>query len=179
METIHEWLQDTQAAEVMMKQVVTFRPEDLLAGAITTLLQNQISGAPVVDQQGVCVGVLSATDILTCGERTGNGTRSKAGEPCRWFDSWSWGADWWREFGRVRHELEPIMKDTVSRHMTRDIVSVTEDVPLKVVIRQMVDAHIHRVLVLDSGRHLKGIITTMDILASALRAERREHPVAR
>jgi len=58
--------------------------------------------------------------------------------------------------------------------MTRDVVFVTEDTPLSVVIRQMVSAHVHRILVLDAGRHLKGIISTMDVLAALLRADRLE-----
>ena len=49
--------------------------------------------------------------------------------------------------------------------MTTDIVSVEPQTPLAEVARRMVDAHIHRVFVLDQGRPV-GVITSTDILAA-------------
>jgi CBS domain-containing protein len=141
-------------------------------------LRDQISGAPVVDEDGVCIGVLSATDIVSFEEKRAgtHDERPTVRRPC--FDAWNAGAEWWLNAQRVREEIQPRLEESVIGYMTRDIVSVTEDTPLGVVIRQMVDAHVHRVLVLDSGRRLVGLITTMDVLAAALRAGRREPAVS-
>jgi CBS-domain-containing membrane protein len=54
--------------------------------------------------------------------------------------------------------------------MTTDLVSVGESTPLDSVVKRLVSAHIHRVLVLDDDRRLKGIISTTDVLAALLRA---------
>lgn len=174
MKTVHGWLREQKAAEIMTKSVACLRPSDRLADAVNLFLRDQISGAPVVDEDGVCIGVLSATDIVSFEEKREKTPAAASSITRRPFDSWAWGADWWHQFGKISSELQPRLEESVIAYMTRDIVSVTEDTPLGVVIRQMVDAHVHRVLVLDSGRRLVGLITTMDVLAAALRAGRRE-----
>ena len=179
MKTVQEWLGALKAGDVMTKQVAVLRPGDRLADAVNLFLRHQISGAPVVDDEGVCVGVLSATDIVSFEEKRAAAPEPKARPQRRRFDSWDWGEQWWREFGRISHELQPRLEESVCEYMTRDVVSVAEDTPLGIVIRDMVDAHVHRVLVLDSGRHLKGIVTTMDVLAATLQAGRREQPLSR
>lgn len=175
MKTVNEWLQHVKARDVMTKSVAFLRPTDPLSDAVSLLLRDQISGAPVVDDDGVCVGVLSATDILNFEERRSDLPVTAGMTRHRCFDTWDPGSEWWREFGGVRTELQPRLDENVAGFMTRDLVSVTEDTPMGVVIRQMVDAHVHRVLVLDSGRKLKGIISTMDVLSGLLRAGHPRH----
>jgi CBS domain-containing protein len=178
MKTVHGWLRRQKAAEIMTKSVACLRPSDRLADAVNLFLRDQISGAPVVDEDGVCIGVLSATDIVSFEEKrtSTHDERPSVRRPS--FDTWNAGAEWWLNAQRVREEIQPRLEESVIGYMTRDIVSVTEDTPLGVVVRQMVDAHVHRVLVLDSGRRLVGLITTMDVLAAALRAGRREPAVS-
>jgi CBS domain-containing protein len=53
--------------------------------------------------------------------------------------------------------------------MTPDVVSVTPETSVLKVIQNMVNAHVHRVVVLDEERRLQGIISTMDVLAALLR----------
>ena len=52
------------AADVMEKNVVTLSPEADVYSALRTLLKKKISGAPVVDQNGNVVGMLSEKDCL-------------------------------------------------------------------------------------------------------------------
>ena len=56
--------------------------------------------------------------------------------------------------------------------MTSDVVSVAQDTPLNVVVQRLVDAHIHRVVVLGADRRLKGIVTSIDVMAALLRESR-------
>ena len=51
-------------ADFMATRLVTFRPEMNIHEAIAILLENRISGAPVVDEHGALVGVLSKKDCL-------------------------------------------------------------------------------------------------------------------
>jgi CBS domain-containing protein len=176
--TVREWLRSTKAGEIMTQEVACLRACDRLADAVNLFLREQISGAPIVDEEGVCVGVLSATDIVSFEEKREKAPNSGFRTTRRWFDSWDCGTEWWREFGKITSEIQPRLEDCVTGYMTRDLVSVTEDTPLGVVLRQMVDAHVHRVLVLDRSRRLLGIVTTMDVLAAALRVGRREPAVS-
>ena len=50
--------------DYMQASLVTFKPDQDVLQAIRLLLDNGISGAPVVDQMGEVVGVLSEKDCL-------------------------------------------------------------------------------------------------------------------
>jgi CBS domain-containing protein len=59
----------------------------------------------------------------------------------------------------------------VWRYMTPDPALVTADVTVPALARLMVDAHLHRVVVVDGERRPIGIISTMDLLAALGRTE--------
>ena len=48
----------------MATKLITFSPETLIGSAIQSFLENKISGAPVVDEKGNLVGMLSEKDCL-------------------------------------------------------------------------------------------------------------------
>ncbi len=50
--------------DVMATKLITFSPETLIGSAIQSFLENKISGAPVVDDKGKLVGMLSEKDCL-------------------------------------------------------------------------------------------------------------------
>ena len=52
------------ASEVMVRKLVTLRPEMSLSEATAILLKHKISGAPVVDAEGRLKGLLSEFDCL-------------------------------------------------------------------------------------------------------------------
>jgi len=52
------------ASEVMTKRLITFQPHESIERAIDLLVANNISGAPVIDEHGALVGVLSEKDCL-------------------------------------------------------------------------------------------------------------------
>ncbi|WP_336296714.1 CBS domain-containing protein [Aliamphritea hakodatensis] len=57
-------LRSVQASDYMATKLVTFRLTDDLFYAIGMLLEHKISGAPVVDDTGQLVGMLSEQDCL-------------------------------------------------------------------------------------------------------------------
>jgi len=50
--------------EFMVTRLITLKPEQDIFAAMRTLIQNRISGAPVVDAQQCLVGMLSEKDCL-------------------------------------------------------------------------------------------------------------------
>lgn len=50
--------------EFMTEKVITLKSSMTISEAIDLLLKNRISGAPVVDEEGILVGVLSEKDCL-------------------------------------------------------------------------------------------------------------------
>lgn len=53
-----------EVKDYMTKKLVTLRPEQNITEAIDILLSKKISGAPVVDESGSLLGVLSEGDCL-------------------------------------------------------------------------------------------------------------------
>jgi len=54
----------TRVRDVMAKQLTVLAPEEDALRAMRTLLDRQLSGAPVVDAQGNLVGLLTQRDCL-------------------------------------------------------------------------------------------------------------------
>lgn len=52
------------AREIMVTSLVTFKPDMPLSSAMAVLLSKRISGAPVVDDDGMLIGMLSELDCL-------------------------------------------------------------------------------------------------------------------
>ena len=51
--------------DIMAKKLVTFQPDMHVRAAIESLLKYKISGAPVVDENGNLIGVLSEIDCMS------------------------------------------------------------------------------------------------------------------
>jgi CBS domain len=53
-----------KATDVMVRDVVTVKPETDVATAIKLLVEHDISALPVVDQTGTVIGVISEADLV-------------------------------------------------------------------------------------------------------------------
>jgi len=50
----------------MATQLVTFSPDTEIMDAMHTLIEQRITGAPVIDSRGKLVGILSEADCISC-----------------------------------------------------------------------------------------------------------------
>jgi CBS domain-containing protein len=146
------------AADLMSRNVVVIPQEMSLRAAARLLSRAQVSGAPVVDSDGRCVGVLSTTDFMRWTER---GSRASPSRPAPAEDICS-------EWQVV--DYEEIPADRVDLFMTADPVTVGVATPIRELARLMIDAHIHRLIVVDEFCKPVGIVTSTDILAAVVRA---------
>jgi CBS domain-containing protein len=161
MVTIERNLLSLNAGDVMSASLMHIPQEMSLVGAAHLLLQGQVSGAPVVDNAGRCAGVLSATDFMRWAEKGAcppYGGRREYREP--YCSAW----------GMLEIEVD-LPDDEVKDYMTRDPVVVSKRTSVAEVARIMVDAHIHRVIVVDANQRPIGIVSSTDILAVLARAE--------
>lgn len=156
-----------QTAADLMSPVVISVPRDMsLQGAAHLLAQNHISGAPVVDEAGRCIGVISSSDFVQLVE---HGACAKAApretDPCFCSD--------WQVEGR---EVEACLH--VHDVMTPDLVTTGPSTPIGRLASMMMDAHIHRVIIVDHAGRPLGIVSATDILAAIARAARLLDPPA-
>jgi CBS domain-containing protein len=153
------------ATDLMSESPVVL-PEDLsLKGAARLLAREGVTGAPVVNSEGKCVGVLSTTDFMEHMNRA----RAGAGEGTP--DS-GYYAPW------QMVDPEELPDEMVCNCMTRDPVMVTANATLAELAHKLIDAHIHRVVVVDRDNKPIGVVSTMDIVAAVARAEQaRSMPI--
>jgi CBS domain-containing protein len=145
------------ARDLMSPHPVVLPAEMLLATAARLLNRQQISGAPVTDERGRCVGVISATDFMRC---AGNDKLPRRfAETCNPISS-EWEIP-------MAENVPPGAQ--VRDFMTADPVTVPDNLPLVEMARTLIDAHIHRVIVVDEDGHPVGVVTTSDILAALVR----------
>jgi CBS domain-containing protein len=73
-------------------------------------------------------------------------------------------------------DVEELPTDEVRRFMTPDPVTGRPDTSIRVLARMMIDAHIHRVIVVDEARRPVGVVSSTDLLATLAYAD--TEPVA-
>ncbi len=146
------------AADLMNPRVVTVGQDLTVRELANVLVENEISGAPVEDDSGKLVGVVSLTDIaaaLAEEEEEGEGERGD-------FFLSEWAGD-----GMSREEIEELGLDeaelTVADIMTPEVFTVREDTPVSEIAEAMIQNHVHRILVTREDR-VVGIISTSDLL---------------
>jgi len=141
------------AHDLMSPEVESIPQCISLPVAARMLSRAHISGAPVVDGGGHCVGVISTTDFMTWAEGGEGSARRQVDE--------SSAHSAWQMF-----EAEDLPVNLVRRHMTANPVTVLPEMPIGELVQKMVDAHIHRVIVVDKENKPLGIISSTDVLAA-------------
>ena len=113
-----------KVADVMTSNVLTVRPDASIAEMVKLMLDNRISGLPVVDDRGNLAGIVTEGDCL---RRTETGTERKRSR--------------WLEFligpGRLADEYIHTHSRKVADLMTQTPITVTEDTPLQEVVHLM------------------------------------------
>jgi CBS domain-containing protein len=139
-----------KAGDVMTRRVVSVVPEATVLEAIRLMLQNHISGLPVIDASGKLVGVVTEGDFL---RRVETGTQTKRS---RWLELLvgprKLAEDYVHSHGR-----------TVAEVMTPDPVTVTEDAALEEVVRIMERHRIKRLPVMR-GKAVVGIVSRANLM---------------
>jgi CBS domain-containing protein len=154
-----------KAKDVMTEHVITVAPNASIVEALQLMLQNRISGLPVVDRSGNLVGIVTEGDFL---RRVETGTERR--RP-RW----------------VEFILGPgaIAKDYVHTHarridevMTAEVETVGEDTALEDVVALMENRRVKRVPVMG-GTKLVGIVSRANLLHALATLSREVEPGAK
>lgn len=138
------------AKDVMTPSVLSVAPDASISAAARLMLQNKISGLPVVDASGKLVGMITEGDFL---RRAEIGTQRRRPR--------------WIEFiigpGRLADEYSRASGRTISDVMTHDVYTVDVDAPLESIVRMMERHRIKRVPVVEGGK-VVGIVTRANLL---------------
>jgi CBS domain-containing protein len=132
--------------DLMQRNVLTVQEEDSVEDLMDALVEQHIHGAPVVNDKGELIGVVSQLDI-----HLGATGRSRDG----------------RQGGGRRSDAALKVRDI----MTAPAVHATEETSVSDLCRMMHRLRIHRVPIVKD-RKLTGVISSLDICAAVGRGER-------
>jgi CBS-domain-containing membrane protein len=150
-------LANLTAAHLMSRDLVVIPRHLSLRAAAQLLSQARVSGAPVIDPHGRCVGVLSTTDFMHLA-RDDRGHPGPSPDACVC-------ADW------QMVDLDLLPPDSVVGFMTRDPVTAPTTACIRDLARRMLDAHIHRIVIVDENGRPVGIVSSTDVLAAVARLD--------
>jgi CBS-domain-containing membrane protein len=160
-DTLYTRLSELRAADVMNRDVVTIESALTMGEAARRMANRGVTSAPVVDEQGRCVGMLSAADYLMREVASG-------GAGC----------------GRLTDESEFVLRQRpgealcVEREETRDVWSymspavqaIRSETPLVEAAQIMCASHLHRLPVLDGGGRPIGVVSSLDLVSALMNA---------
>ena len=142
-----------KVADVMTREVISVAPETSLREVARLLVDHQISGVPVVDAEGTCIGVVSEADLLL--------KQVSRRQPMRL------SLEWFLSAPPDPEELRRRTAVTAAEAMTAPALTIEADRPLHTAAALMVDRTVNRLPVM-SGSALVGIITRADLVRAYL-----------
>jgi CBS domain-containing protein len=133
-----------KAEDIMARRLVTLRPDMSVIRAMRTLLENRVSGAPVLDDDGLLCGIVSELDcmrIVTSGQ-----------------------------FSQDSHDEDARVADV----MTTDVQTIGPGLDLFGIAQQFLSRSIRRLPVVEHGRLLgmvsrRDVLVGVESMRTALR----------
>lgn len=151
-----------RAKDLMSFNPVSIRRDATIREAMELLTDHGFGAAPVIDEAGRPVGVVSRTDILIHGRGSVRHTLppDDVTSPYDWTD--------WDEFpekslpkGLSIEVTDPM---TVAEIMTPAVFTVPLEAPAREVVKRMRELKVHHLFVVDSDLALVGVISPLDVM---------------
>ena len=148
-----------KAADVMVSNVITVGVNASIGEVAAILLNNNISGAPVVGEKGELVGIVSEGDLIRRPE-TGTSKRHS----------------WWLELLSNERTLAAEYVKSHSRKvadvMTSDVITAKPDTPLGEIAAMLERNRIKRVPIVEGGK-IVGLVSRANILQALASATKK------
>ena len=147
-----------KAGDVMERSILSLSPEASLLDAHRLFVESGIHGAPVVDDEGLVIGVVTSTDLLRAVFEE-HESAGFASDPV-FREGREFGPSIWT----VPEDFQDRLANrTVGEVMTEGAFTVEESTPAAAVAGILHRERIHRVWVLKEGRPT-GVISALDLL---------------
>ncbi|MCL4384906.1 MAG: CBS domain-containing protein [Actinobacteria bacterium] len=149
---------DLRAKDLMTKNVITIKPDITIRELSDVLLKNNISGVPVVDDEGKLIGIVTEADIIK--------ENIKVQFPF-YFDPLM-VSGYVVDFEKYNADIKDYLNTPVEEIMSRRVKTATPQTPLNEVADIMVYNKVNRVPIVDENKKVVGIITRADIIKTMI-----------
>ena len=145
-----ERLLTLRVGDVMNDLVVKIDQQTTMGQAAAVFEEYDISGVPVVDNDGKCIGVLSVADFAYRERQlaVASAWSELSSQPTNRFES-----------GGVEHDHQ-----CVTDYMSPVVQTVSKDAPIMNAARLLVGEHLHRLVIVDDDERPIGILSSLDLV---------------
>jgi CBS domain-containing protein len=150
---------DVKVKELMKTDVIVFKPSDTIRDVAKTLRAHRVSGAPVIDDQGKVVGIISEADIM-------NLTATVPFpdiDPLNPFPVFSL-TSYMNKVKRIPDEIDALFEGSVKDVMSKKPITVSPDDSISDAARLMHKHDFNRLPVVDEAGKLVGLVARNDII---------------
>lgn len=151
---------EIKAKDIMRKKVITISKDASIEELSDLLVNNKISGVPVLDDNKKLVGIATEGDLVFMDADLHFPRYFKLLGSIIYLES----------LNKFQKNLKKYLGTKVEDIMTAKIRTVKEDTPLNEIANLMIKYNINRVPVLDEKEDLVGIITRADIVKTMVSA---------
>jgi CBS-domain-containing membrane protein len=142
-----------KAKDIMTKDVVTTGLCATIEELARVLVDRKISGAPVVNEKGDLIGIVTENDLIRKNKRFHIPTIVRLFDAFIMLQSQS----------MIEEEIKAMAAVTVADIYRKDVVTVSEETPVDEIATIMAEQKIHLIPVV-SGKRINGIIGKIDII---------------
>jgi CBS domain-containing protein len=158
-----------QVADLMTRDVAVINRKSDVHELEKLMLERRVHGMPVVNDDGILVGVISQTDLLAWHYNTGvDGAAFYDNSRLHVTDG----------DATAGLQLTDIQTAPVEDVMSPMVHCIRADRPIAVAAATMIQQRIHRLVVVDETLRVQGVISALDILHAIPGVEERIQPEA-
>lgn len=141
--------------EIMVKNVVSLKPDDNTKDALDLIIKMEISGLPVIDNDGKLVGMFTEKEVISYIlpsyiDRVGTFVYEENPKS-------------------IQKKISELGKIKVSQLMRKEVVTVNEEANLGEVSKVMLTKKARRIPVMDKSGKVAGIVARCDVLKALLK----------
>ena len=145
------------ASDIMTTEVITVKKETSLKELAEILYKNRINGVPVVDDEGLLIGIICESDLVRKDKKLHIPTVVALFDVVFYLESSK----------NIEKEIKQINATTVEELFTRKVVTVDEKTPIDEIATIMTQKKIYTIPVMD-GNRMVGIIGKGDVIRTLL-----------
>lgn len=146
------------AKDIMTKDVITVKPETSIETLAALLMNNQISGVPVLDDSGALYGIVTENDLISRNKRLHIPTVVSFLDAAIYLESSK----------RFEQEVKRMAATKVAEICSRTVVTITEDTTL-VDIATIMDEKKKHLLPVIKNNKLVGVVGKRDVVRAVAR----------
>ena len=141
------------ASDIMTTDVITVKKETNLKDLARLLYRNHINGAPVVDDDGLLIGIICESDLIRKNKKLHIPTVVAIFDWVLYLESPK----------RIEKEIQRINATTVEDLYIKEVVTVDEKTPVDEIATLMEEKKVYTIPVMDGSR-LVGIVGQADLI---------------